>query len=200
MRLALTTTGALALLLLAGGAAAQAYLRGGPAGAPGNVSDELLVVQLQQFFAEVGADGAVVQDKQQQGGQYSGSLAPLLDIYMDPRGVNDRSPSKHWLFPACGFAAPIIESPLYCPLGLAVERIGETALELNQGDAIVQERTMYETEKEPAQAGVPLPIRLHDVGHPIPFQITNQTLIEVERHTYYWVRAFVVWWLVCGRG
>lgn len=210
MRLARTTAmGAAAAVLLAGAALAQqqqppAALRGGGGGSaatglPGNTSDERLVAELQQFFAEVGADGGVraasMYDKQQQqgGNQYSTSLAPLLEIYMDPRGVADRSPSKHWLFPACGFAAPIIESPVYCPIGLAFERIGETALQMNRGGAIVSERTMYETEKEPAQGAVPLPARLYDVGHPIPFQVTNQTVIEAERHTYYWVRRCMCW-------
>jgi hypothetical protein len=187
-----------AVVLLAGTVNAHqqqqhgAALRGGAAtGLADNASDERPVAELQEFleFAEMGADGGVVHatyDKGQQQGGGSGSLAPLLEIYMDPRGVADRSPSKHWLFPACGFAAPILESPVYCPLGLAVERIGEAALQRDRGDFIVAERTMYETEKEPAQGLVPLPVRLHDVGHPIPFQIQNQTVVEAERQTYYW--------------
>lgn len=208
-RLARTTAmmGA-AVVLLAGTINAQqlqqqhgAALRGGAsiAGLASNASDERLIAELQQFleFAEVGADGAVLHatyDKgQQQQGGGSGSFAPLLEIYTDPRGVADRSPSKHWLFPACGFAAPILESPVYWPLGLAVERIGEAVLQRNRGDFIVTERTMYETEKEPAQGPVPLPVRLHDVGHPIPFQVTNQTVVEAERHTYYWVGVYGLW-------
>ena len=77
-------------------------------------------------------------------------LFPLVQIVLDPRGVSDRSPSKHWLFPACGFAEPIVDSPGYCPLGWLVENGAEVNYALNRR-GFINVRTIYGTEKQPAQ-------------------------------------------------
>ena len=111
---------------------------------------------------------------------------PLVAIVLDPRGVQDRSPSKHWLFPACGFAQPIVEAPAYCPLDRVVEAGAALNYAINRR-AFAQVTTMYATEKEPSQdtAGS-LPKRMADVGHPLPFEVTDKRVVENERQTVYW--------------
>lgn len=116
----------------------------------------------------------------------SAPFFPLLAIVLDPRGVQDRSPSKHWLFPACGFAQPIVEAPAYCPLDRVVEAGAALNYEINRR-AFATVTTMYETEKEPSQNPTnSLPKRMADVGHPLPFQITDKAVVENERQTVYW--------------
>lgn len=118
-------------------------------------------------------------------------LFPLVQIVLDPRGVSDRSPSRHWLFPACGFAEPIVDSPGYCPLGWLVEQGAEVNYALNRR-GFINVRTIYGTEKQPAQSFPTLPVRMAAVGHPLPFRIENSTLIEAERHTLYWYYRSII--------
>lgn len=114
------------------------------------------------------------------------SFFPLVQIVLDPRGVQDRSPSRHKLFPSCGFAEPILDAPGYCPLVRILERGADMNYEsILRGFTTV--KNMYETEKEPAQDDESsLPVRMADIGHPLPFQIKDQALIEKERQTAYW--------------
>jgi len=129
---------------------------------------------------------ALVPGRRHLAADSSAPFFPLVAIVLDPRGVQDRSPSKHWLFPACGFAQPIVEAPAYCPLDRVVEAGAALNYAINRR-AFAQVATMYDTEKEPSQnAAGSLPLRMADVGHPLPFQITDKALVEKERQTVYW--------------
>ena len=127
-------------------------------------------------------------------GNYKGAGATIravYDILTDPRGVNDVSPSKHPIYPACGFISPIVDSPHYCESLYATLAFEATSSRLYRR-SIVNDENIYTSEKEPCQdPGHTLPRRLLDLGAVLP-QDVDPSVVEQERHTYYWYYRLIL--------
>jgi hypothetical protein len=127
-------------------------------------------------------------------GNYKGAgatIRAIYDILTDPRGVNEKSPSKHPIYPACGFISPIVDSPHYCESLYATLTFEATSSRVNRR-SIVNDANIYTSEKEPCQdPGHTLPRRLLDLGAVLPPDV-DPSVVEQERHTYYWYYRLIL--------